>query len=270
MATLLVAGCATDPIPAPEPVRSDTATIQVGGTPRTYHVYRPARLPTAAPLVVMLHGSGGSGQDSERGYGWDRVADRAGFVVAYPDGLGLSWNAGSCCGSPVRNQVDDAGFIMAMVDRIDEQIPLDPARIYVAGMSNGGMLAYTLACRTDRFAAIGAVSATLVTDCPAPRPVSVIHVHGTLDRTVRYNGGDRGWIRGPGVVELNARWREIDGCAPPVDDAGGPASRLTATCRDGRAVELVTVAGGPHGWPATDPDTTATLWDFFAAHPKPG
>jgi len=135
------------------PVGSSSHAIDVGGLRRTYIVYRPASLPAAAPLVVMLHGGFGSASQAEKSYGWNAAADSGHFVVAYPDGLDRAWNTGGgCCGTPGRTNVDDIGFITAMVSAIEHQIPVNPNRVYATGISNGGIMAYTLACHTTIFA----------------------------------------------------------------------------------------------------------------------
>jgi polyhydroxybutyrate depolymerase len=283
-----VAGPPANPV---LPVGSSTHSIEVSGVSRTYLVYRPASLPAAAPLVVMLHGGFGSASQAEKSYGWDAEADREHFAVAYPDGLGHAWNTGGgCCGTPGRTNADDTGFITAMVSAIERQLPVDAARVYATGISNGGIMAYTLACRTALFAAIGPDSATELGSCPAAHPLSVIHIHGTADTRIPYQGGEGqgvAHIDGPSVPSLNARWRGIDQCATPVVRTAGAVTTSTASCPAGHAVELVTIAGAGHQWPGaasrpalqrllgTDPPSTAlnatqVIWQFFAAHPRPG
>ena len=137
-------------------------TISVGGHDRTYRLYKPAGLPASAPLVVMLHGGFGSAAQAERSYGWDGLADSAKFVVAYPDGLNRAWNVngGGCCGRPAKEGIDDVGFITAAVADIGRNVSIDGSRVYAAGMSNGGMLSYTLACDTTLFRSISASIST--------------------------------------------------------------------------------------------------------------
>ena len=147
------------------PVGQSTQTIDVGGVSRSFHLYRPPGLSDGAPLVVMLHGGFGTGAQAERSYHWDSEADAGHFLVAYPDGLMRAWNAGSCCGEPQRTNADDVGFITAMVGAIGQEIPIDRARVYATGMSNGAMMALRLGCQTDTFAAIAPVAGTLETDC---------------------------------------------------------------------------------------------------------
>ncbi|MBO4161166.1 polyhydroxybutyrate depolymerase [Micromonospora sp. MMS20-R2-23] len=282
-------------------VGSSTHTITVDGRERSYRLYRPASadLSGPVPLVVMLHGAAGTGEQAEQAYGWTAQADRDGFLVLFPDGLNRAWAIGpQCCGAPARDGVDDVGFITELVTTVGRELPVDPARRYVTGISNGGLLAYKLVCDTTTFAAIGAVASTLTGQCADPKPVSVLHIHGRQDQTMPYAGGpgrrDNGGtgrnpvkIDGPPTTELAARWRSVDSCGAPKVTTDGPVTRTTANCAQGRAVELITVADAGHQWPGgrpnppraeklldLDPPSTAlnatdTIWRFFAAHPQP-
>jgi polyhydroxybutyrate depolymerase len=264
---VLVAGCGAGRATA-EVFEPGTSHHPLGE--RSYRLYVPAGLSGPAPLLVMLHGGFGSAAQAQRAYGWDGLADAAKVVIAYPDGVGRAWNTGGdCCGRPARNGVDDVGFIASVVADVGRNLPIDPARTYATGISNGGMMAYSLACQTELFAAIGPVAATQLDPCPAPRPTSVLHIHGTGDQMVRYDGSPGvgvARIDGPSVAELNAFWRNVDQCGAPIDDTSGVVRTSTAECADGRAVELITVDGGEHEWPAF---ATDALWRFFAAHPRP-
>jgi len=274
------------------PTGSSVHTLTAGGLRRTYRVYRPASAPPsqALPLVVFLHGGFGDGAQAERSYGWDALAEREHLLVAYPDGVRKAWNVGGgCCGSPGRTGVDDVGFVSTVVAAVRGATPVDPRRIYATGISNGGMMSYRLACDTTLFAAIGPDSATQLGTCPHPAPVSVVHVHGTGDHTVRYGGG-RGdgvaHIDGPAVPDVISAWRAADRCAAPATTTLDAVTTSTAACPDGRAVELITISGAGHQWPGSPPrtlveralgldapstalDATATIWAFLAAHPRP-
>ncbi len=274
---------------SPLPVGSSTHAITVDGRQRTYIVYRPAGLTGSAPLVVMLHGGFGSASQAEKSYGWNDEADRQNFLVAYPDGVSRAWNTGGgCCGIPASQGIDDVAFIRAMVEQIEQEAAVDQSRIYATGISNGGMMAYTLACRTTIFAAIGPDSATQLGPCGQPDPVSVIHIHGTADTRIRYDGG-RGngtaHIDGPAIPDLNATWRTIDQCDQPLETTSGPITMSTAGCANGRTVELITIDGAGHQWPGSKSRTfierllgldapstalnaTDTFWQFFAQHHK--
>ncbi|OBH67317.1 polyhydroxybutyrate depolymerase [Mycobacterium mantenii] len=271
------------------PVGQSSQSIESGGVSRSFHLYRPRGLTDAVPVVVMLHGGFGNGAQAERSYHWDSEADGGHFLVAYPDGRNRAWNAGTCCGEPAHLNTDDVGFINAMVGAIEEQIPVDRARIYVTGMSNGAMMALRLGCQSDTFAAIAPVAGTLLTDCSAARQASVLQIHGTADDRVPYNGGPgkalavngSPRVDGPSVESVNATWRAIDGCGTPDSTTAGDVTTRTAGCADGRTVQLISVAGAGHQWPGGEPsplaekvagipapstalDATDTIWQFFS------
>jgi polyhydroxybutyrate depolymerase len=187
---------------------------------------------------------------------------------------------------PGRTNADDIGFITAMVAAIEHAVPVAADRVYATGISNGGIMAYTLACDTTIFAAIGPDSATELGACREPAPVSVIAIHGTADTRIPYDGG-RGdgsaHIDGPAVPAVNAAWRRTDRCAAPVVRTDGVVTTSSASCPAGRSVELITIAGAGHQWPGSVPNplaqrllgldapstalnATQVIWRFFAAH----
>ena len=269
-----VTGC-TQPLNPEESTISHGTSVQsieVDGQPRSYRVFRPEDLPTSVPLVVVLHGWGFTAEQIEGDYGWNDFAEKHRFVVVYPEGVGLSWNAGGeCCGPAADSGVDDVAFVTAMVEQLGQALPIDDRRVYAAGMSNGGVLAYGLACRTSLFAAIGVVAGTQVGGCEKPRPTSVIHVHGLADSIVRFDGG-------PGVVpgaqsvhRVMTRWRRINQCHKPTQSRRSSVVTIKAACADGREVTLVTIDGEGHFWPgragSVAPwDTTEELWRMFSRH----
>jgi len=265
------------------PIGPSSHTIQVGGQTRSYLSYRPAGLSGRAPLVVMLHGGFGSAAQAESSYGWNAEADAEHFVVVYPDGMGRAWNVGGgCCGAPGRTNVDDVGFVSAVVRDVEAAMPIDPTRVFATGISNGGMMAYRLACDTDLFAAIGPDSATLLGDCASPHPLSVLAIHGTADQNIPYDGGQGSGfakIDGPSIPSVNQLWRSADSCGPPASTTAREVTTSTAECPGSRTVELITISGAGHQWPGStkgrqgadtpfpDLDATKLIWAFFAAHP---
>jgi polyhydroxybutyrate depolymerase len=289
---------ATDPAGGPA-AGTFPRTLTVDGRQRTYRVHVPASVAgrTGLPVVVVLHGGGGSGEIIERQTHLSAVADRAGFVAVYPDGTAavsdrilLTWNAGTCCGYARDHGVDDVKFIGALLDALAGQFHTDPARVYVTGFSNGAMMAYRLACElSGRITAIAPVSGALnVDDCRPARPLPVLILHGTADRNVPYDGGPPVDPPFPGAgswtnrsqPETVAFWTRYDGCAStPTESRDGAVVRATyAPCAPGLDVTVYRIEGGGHAWPggtkgrnaadepASRPDASAVIWDFFAQH----
>src|SRR5579864_2776816 len=149
--------------PAPEvPRLSGTltpGTIEVGGRTRTYLTYVPLGLTKGAPVVVVMHGSGQNGEQMRKwtGYGFERLADERGFAVVYPDGYEGYWNACNIVGDYSANKlnIDDVGFLTGMVEKLITEIGVDPARVFAAGISRGGHMAFRLALEApSRFLAV--------------------------------------------------------------------------------------------------------------------
>ena len=270
-----------------------TFHLRSGGLERSYLLHAPAGS-GARPLIVLLHGRLGTGAGMEKMTHFDAVADRAGVIVAYPDGWRRSWNDGRP-GTPAhRRQVDDVAFILAMIDDIGHRVPVDPRRVYVAGMSNGGFMTERLACEAGgRFAAVAidvaTLSDSLASACQLPRPVPAVFFHGTADPLVPYAGGrmgDRGY--GLSVDETVATWARWNGCAaapaleslPDTARDGIVVTRRTwSGCRDGADVVAYRFDGGGHAWPggtqylparfvgrvSRNVDASVELWHFFSA-----
>ena len=288
---IVLVGCSSrdNVTPVSLPVGSSEQSIVVDRVTRDFRVFIPENLTDAAPLVVMMHGGFGSSQQAEDSYGWDAKATAEHFVVVYPNGLSHAWNVGGgCCGKSGTNNVDDVAYITAVVATIEASVSIDPNRVFATGISNGGMMAYRLACDTSVFAAIGPDSTTLLGDCPAPDPVSVIHIHGLADSSVPFDGsqGDgKVKIDGAAVSDVIAIFTAADDCAPATETAVGEVTTSVSNCAGGRAVELITIASAGHQWPGSERkpaleillgtdtpstalDATDTIWAFFAAHPK--
>jgi poly(3-hydroxybutyrate) depolymerase len=169
-----------------------------GGLPRTYLVHLPQGHEDgeSLPLVILLHGGGGDARDAARVSGMNAVADQAGFIAVYPNGTGRrpgvrTWNATHCCGYAMLNGIDDVGFLGALIKQLQRDYPVDPRRTYVAGMSNGGMLAHKIAIAySKRIAAVGAVGAAMFGEEPPPQyPVAAILINGMADRHIPFEGG---------------------------------------------------------------------------------
>jgi polyhydroxybutyrate depolymerase len=173
-----------------------TRTLIHAGRERSYIVYVPPGYDPAraTPVVLVFHGGGGHAENARMMTGFDAVADAAGFIVVYPNGTGrlpdrlLTWNGGRCCGYALEQNVDDVGFVRALLADLGTVVNVDARRIYAAGMSNGAIMSYRLACElADVIAAIGPVAATQNLDaCTPARPVPVLHIHGDADKHAPY------------------------------------------------------------------------------------
>ena len=262
---------------------------------RTYLLYRPESLSRreSVPLVLVLHGGFGSGSQAEQTYRWDQLADREGFVVVYPDGVGRSWNAGGmCCGPALREGVDDAGFLAQLIETVAKAENIDRRRVYMTGMSNGAAMAYRYACEARvTVAAIGPVAGTFSQACPYPKPVSVLAIHGLADQNVPFAGGPgtKGVTKGNwlSVEQTLDAFRNASRCGPAATQKAGAVQTSTAHCEQGREIVLMTITNAGHQWPGSAPrsgplsrllpvdtpstavDATVTLWAFFRSHPAP-
>lgn len=285
--------------------RDSTASEQqraliLNGIKRSYVV----RVPPEAtqrnellPLVLVLHGGGGNAALAESMTGFSEKAGKEGFIVVYPNGTGrfkdklLTWNADHCCGYAMENRIDDVGFINALIDKLIKDYPVDPKRIYAAGMSNGGMMTHRLGIAlSNRFAAIAPVVATLFGDESKPEyPVSAIMFNGMLDKSVPNQGGSPGgrfpnaWDGTPTkpAMEQAEFWAKADGCTSiPREHDQGLYILRQYHCPAGKDVEIYLVKDNGHAWPggqsgsrrgdkpSSSLNTTDVIWAFFKAHAR--
>lgn len=245
-------------------------SVDVGGTTRTYLLSVPRSYEQGQPtaLVLIFHG-----QKTDAAYVADSSAmhelgEQAGFIVAYPQGLKNSWNSGGRKGEnwAEKNNIDDVGFVRAVVGSLSEQYSIDRGRIYAAGISNGGRMSYRLACdAADLFAGIASVAGPLSrTGCNPSQPVSILHVHGTRDWINPYEGGrtlGRDVPASGAGLELFAR---RGGCKEQRRAKGGEGSVEYGDCVDNRRIQLLMVPGGKHRWNQPGIDTSAEIWRFFS------
>lgn len=179
---------------------TDVIVHTADGRDRTARRYIPALPERAqAPLLVALHGGTGWGAQFEATSGFDALADEHGFIVVYPDGVGIgpegdqlrTWNGGICCGPAARDDIDDVAFLIALVATISEDHRIDADSVFATGHSNGMIMSYRLVCEAaDVFVAAAGQAGTLgVDDCYPSQPVSVRHIHGSADTNLPIDGG---------------------------------------------------------------------------------
>jgi polyhydroxybutyrate depolymerase len=278
-----------------------TIALHHGGLQRSYIVHVPAPTGKPLPAVINMHGGGGNAAGQQKYTQMDRLADREHFVVIYPNGAGrgtrfLTWNAGTCCAYSTAHQIDDVGFIRAVVEDVARRTPLDRSRVYATGLSNGSMMAYRLAAEaSDLVAAIAPVAGSMVLVRFHPTlPVPVMHFHSVDDPRALYNGGlgppfpaTSTRVDHPPVEQQLAKWIAHDGCRTTAtvekrligkgQDAGNTAAKLVyAPCSSGANVVLWKLSGSGHVWPGRNAwltrmlgkpthliDANEEMWAFF-------
>jgi polyhydroxybutyrate depolymerase len=301
----LLAACsgskATSTAPTSSPSEQDgaaaTGAVVGGSRPVTVHVPPGYRKGTPAPLLMLLHGYSSNPVQVDGYFLLQPELDRRGVLYVVPEGTQDSdnnrfWNGTDACCDLHRSGVDDSGYLAGVIREIQSRYSVDPRRIYVVGHSNGGFMAYRMACdHSDTVAAIVSVAGAMYADrgrCHATKPVSVLQVHGSADQVVAYQGGAISGVPIPSARTTVNDWAAIDGCAPSPADAGGFDAAMDADmpsgasplpgaetrlqtfrqhCTAGSEVQLWTVDGGGHV-PAFTNDFRHRLVDFLLSHPK--
>jgi polyhydroxybutyrate depolymerase len=225
------------------PAGDSSQDLPFGGVTRQYLVHVPPGYDgaTPVPLVVDIHGLGSNAGQQRAISGMRPLSDAGGFLVVYPQGLHNAWNANICCGN---RGIDDVGFIRAVVAAVSAQANIDPQRVYVTGLSNGGAMSQRLACdAADLFAAAAPMAFPLAylpaTGCQPSRSIPVLTVMGLTDMLVRYDGAFGS------ALGTFAYWRDVDGCgsgAPEVrDERGKSYCEYHTACANGIQVGLCSV-----------------------------
>lgn len=241
----------------------------VKGRRRSYHLYVPPNLPDGRtiPLVLAFHGGGGHGLRFRQVTGFDALADRFGFALAYPNAIRY-WNDGR---PGTRSGPDDVAFVRKLIKYLVKHHRIDPKRVYATGQSNGGLLTIRLACElSDRIAAFAPVLASMPVEyrphCRPRRPLPILFINATADPLVPWKGGDipAGTSLGTGgrvisVPDTIRFWRAHNGCeeAPSrqgiKDTNGGKGIGAEflrfKNCRQGSDLAVVKIRGGGHVWP---------------------
>jgi len=289
-----------------KPVKYDySASMVCGGLERTYTVHISSSYDTTkqGALVIALHGGGGMGQGMSKLTGFNAVADKENFVIVYPDGIEGHWNDGRGM-QQYRTQIqniDDVGFISALIGHLANELNIDAKRIYVTGISNGGMMSHRLGCElSQRIAAISPVASNIPVNMASTwvpsRPVPVLIINGTDDPLVPWGGGDIHFGRTIfgkvlSVADTVKFWAEKDQCSslpittqlPDKDPSDGTTVRkeIHGGCEDGVEVSLYAIEGGGHTWPgglqylpesvigrtSMEFNASQVIWQFFKEHP---
>ena len=281
----VLAGCGSTPHAASSPSAKPGSTVLVKLGDRPFQLHLPTSYrPTAKlPLVVLLHGYTSDAATADRYFGLTAEADRRGFLLALPEGTkdGRNeqfWNATEACCDFNHVDVDDSGYLHRLIETVKSSYPLDPAQVYFIGHSNGGFMAYRMACdHADEITAVVSLAGMATNDpaeCAPSRPVTVLHIHGTGDETIFYDGSTTGIQRYPSARATVDLWRRLDGCAEqpttsaPMDlearlmGAETVVTTYQTGCRDGTRVALWAITNGVHV-PALSDNFTPAILDFL-------
>lgn len=292
----------TPKTPACLPGNSCQDTIVWQGVPRSFTYYLP-RFYTPnlryLSLVIALHSTGETGANLEKGLmqgSFDSIAEKARMLVVYPDALKGDWNS-----ETTNKEIDDVGFIRAVIEYFQQKYYINPYRIYAVGMSTGGMMAYRLACESaDRITAIATVNSAMPTSlaaiCKPVRPVSVLMINGTRDPILPWNSHHMLSVMGDSrgtrltIPETVALWRKINNITSAITQEPLPHSQYDNTwvwisksaslIANGPEVIQYTVYNGGHTWPGGAQylpvnyigetskafSASAAIWQFLISH----
>lgn len=286
---------------------SYVVTMNTGqeGHLRSYRLHVPEHLEPAkpVPLVVVLHGAFSTSAAMERETGFSQIADREGFVVAYPDGIGIfgllqHWNAGHCCGKAAAEDLDDVGFVAAVIEDVKRFVEIDARRVYMVGFSNGAMLTHRFAAERPELLAgaaplAGAIASTQGTDTagwqmPSPQlPVPIIMFHGLRDTTIPYHESvaenASSGRRYASVMDASRYWSTHNGCERHIRTKAAALPEVTidswSGCDGNAVVQLYSLGEWGHRWPgavfteSSDAngahhglDAAEIIWSFFEQH----
>jgi polyhydroxybutyrate depolymerase len=267
---------------------------------RPVRVYLPSRYDaqSPAPLIIALHGvTPSGGTEVENVFNLQPLAESRGFVYCYPKGPWVRvllrnrfWNATDACCDFYASGVDDAGYLRGLIEGIASTLAIERKRVYLFGKSNGGFMAYRMACDyADVLAGIASFAGTSTlgeTNCRPSQPVNVLHIHGTADVTVPYAGGGL-WTNAAGVVSIRTGamqvvqlWAGFNGCQDPITDAAPALDLVLSTAGldtivtrygthpAGGDVELWSIQNAVH-IPPLSSEFSARMVDWLLARQKP-
>ncbi len=282
------------PVPSQFTLGPGEYEFKVGGG-RKYLLHIPKKYDASrvTPLVLFFHGGGGHMEQAAESYGWREKSEQEGFIVAFPNGSSrlprqhlATWNAGACCGYARDQAIDDVGFVQQVIADIERQVRIDTGKRFAVGMSNGGMLAYRLACEmADTFKAVASVAGTdNTTACSPSQPISILHIHARNDDHVLFEGGagkeafrDESKVTDfTSVPETIDRWifrNRAEKMPQRILEVSGAQGDRYRSKHNHAQIELVVTETGGHSWPGGKSVRGKTpsmaigandlIWDFF-------
>ncbi|HEX9251434.1 MAG TPA: PHB depolymerase family esterase [Ignavibacteriaceae bacterium] len=270
-------------------------TLMIYGRNRFYKTHLPLgyNFQKQYPVVFVFHGGLGNPDLTEKQTGFSKKADEEEFIVIYPYGTGsfdkklLTWNTWDCCGYADKKNINDVDFIKALLKKIKSEYSIDDKRIYAAGLSNGGMMCYLLACELpEYFAAVAPVSATMfdTVSCNPKNEVSLIIFNSIDDQHIPYNGGvgEKSLVdveKLPVETVVNMWVKKYD-CLLMHKSESSSFHKTTYKNDNGTEIVLYKMLSGGHSWPGgqkirmfgdtpvKDVSATDLIWEFFKNNPK--
>ncbi|MDP6930220.1 MAG: PHB depolymerase family esterase [Planctomycetota bacterium] len=250
-------------------------TIKVDDKERGYILHVPSKYQSKGrkkvALVLMLHGRGSSGkQASSSYYGWTKMANKEGFIAAFPDAIGKPTSWKPAWG---RSSTEDGAFLSALIDKLLKEYRIDPKKVFMTGHSSGGIMSFSFAAtHSSKVAAIGPVAGSIGygrATIPKPKgPVRVISFHGMADKIVAYDKNTKSAY--PGMVsapDSAAFWAKANGCSqePKRKDIKSRKVHIDSwnDCKPGGEVVFYSIEKGSHGWPTGSLKATELIWEFF-------
>jgi polyhydroxybutyrate depolymerase len=256
-----------------DPIDPTLHTITIDGMqPRTYYLHVPASYQPSqsVPLLLAFHSRTTDGKEILRTSQFVAWAAEMNFIVAAVNGAvsdgASSWNAGNCCANATTYEENDVLLTSTIIDFVKSNYAVDQGRVWAAGHSNGGMLAYRLACDLyDKITAIAVVTGALMDPtCSPTKPVSIFHIHGNLDPTVPFHGG--GKFETPNIYFSVQDMAFRNSCTgDPKETSNTIEERYTWRCTNGVETQLVNYQEQSHAW--VDGYTEEIL-RFLFAHPR--
>ncbi|MGV6852404.1 MAG: alpha/beta hydrolase family esterase, partial [bacterium] len=279
-------------------------TIQVNTIQRSYYIHNNQQKSTQLqPAFIFLHGGSEHPKSAAKNTRLNRYADQYGFVAVYPLGINKHWNDGRGIyyDSKQDTLADDVQFLSKLIDHLIKYNQVDPAKVYLAGMSNGGIMAQRAACElSHQLAAVASISSSMasniVNNCKPTHPISVLLINGTKDPIVPFEGGEVHFFRkSMGYVESTEKtyqfWLNQNQCPKTESKSEIPDKnrkdhshvtfKIVKHCKENQKVGLYTIIGGGHnlpgsqsknrpllvGWKNEDINAIEAIWAFFNLDP---
>ena len=296
----------TTTLPFPPASGTFTLVTKSGGFDRVTQIHIPTgyKADMKPPLVLLLHGGGGGATHALEKDGWSAKANKEGFLIVAPEGLGALpklptnfkmnpalWNSGQLNARSPRAMIDDVAFIRELLDELKEKVPYDQSRVFSTGHSNGGGMTFRLAAElSERFTAVGMVAGRMVVENPKPtKPLPTLYIIGTKDPLMPLEGGEvkspwGSWLNPP-VVEQLANWAAAIGCEtePNVVAEKDAVRKVEYPSKgNGPTLTVLYLEGHGHHWPGAKQtlpestigpiksrlDATDAIWEFFKSFPE--